>query len=256
MKRMSNPMLRGKATLLVIAIAAGTSMFMTSCKKDDKDSNSQSGVTEAEAAQVVSTAVTNGGVAAQTQQATIVATAFLGARHGAKAADCGWQDAGNFEFASDANAATTYSIAYDYTVNLTCATDGASYQSFQFAFNAKTAFATSKFALSDTSSADFNVTGLDDASANLVFNQKFDHNGTFTSKDGSASSFHSVLKYTATDVTVSKSTLQIVSGTAAVTISGTTTTGKSFSYAGTITYKGNNKATFTITGGGSFDLTW
>ncbi|WP_343673860.1 hypothetical protein [Chitinophaga sp.] len=255
MKRMSNPLLRSKAALLFLCVAAGMSVVMPSCKKDDKDS-SEPAVSQAEVATVVNSAITNGGVAAQTTSAATTASMYLSARKGAKTtgADCGYTDENSFQLSSDANAATTFSIDYTYKFVITCVAD--QYQSFNFTFAGKTALGTSKVSLADTSAATFAITGLEDASANLVFNQAFDNKASLISKDGSSPSFYSTLKYTATNVTVSKSSLQIISGTAAVKITGITTSGKSFSYEGTIVYKGNNKAVFTITGGSSFDLTW
>lgn len=255
MKRMSNPLLRSKAALLFMCVATGMTVVVSSCKKNDQEESAPA-VSQAEVATVVNSAVTNGGVAAQTSAAATTASMYLSARKSAKTTgdDCGYTDEDSFQFSSDANASTTFSIDYTYKFVITCAAD--QYQSFGFTFAAKTSLATNKIAVADTSAATFTITGLEDASKNLVFNQAFDNKASLISKDGTGNSFYSTLKYTATDVTVSKSTLQIISGTAAVKITGTTTAGKSFSYEGQIVYKGGNKAVFTITGGSSFDLQW
>ncbi|RFM30712.1 hypothetical protein [Chitinophaga silvisoli] len=256
MKRMSNPLLRSKAALYFLCVAAGISVFAPACKKDDKDS-AEPAVSQAEVATAVSSAVTNGGVVAQTEQAAQTASLYIAARKAAKATtdDCGFSDNGEIKFASETNATPYFSIDYTYNYVLKCDANQ-SFQSFNFTFAGKTSMVTTKMAIADTSAATFSVTGLSDASNSLVFNQAFDNKANLVSKDAAVQSFYSVLKYTATDVTVDKSTLQIVSGTAAVKISGTNAAGKSFSYEGTITYKGNRKAVFTISGGSSFDLTW
>lgn len=256
MKRMSNPLLRSKSALYFLCVAAGISVFAPACKKDDKESSSPA-VSQAEVATAVSSAVTNGGIVAQTEQAALTANGYLNARKAAKATgdDCGYTNTDEIKFASEPNSVPYFSIDYTYSVVLTCATDQ-TYKSFDFAFAGKTVMTTEKLSIADTSAAKFSVTGLDDASKSLVFNQAFDNRAGLISKDASVQSFYSVIKYTATNVTVDKTTLQIVSGSAAVKITGTNAAGKSFSYEGTITYKGSRKAVFTITGGSSFDLQW
>jgi hypothetical protein len=256
MKRMSNPLLRSKSALYFLCVAAGISVFAPACKKDDKESSSPA-VSQAEVATAVSSAVTNGGVVAQTEQAAQTASLYLNARKAAKATsdDCGYTDNGNLVFASEPNSIPYFSINYTYDFVLKCDANQA-FQSFNFSFAGKTVMTTEKLSVADTSAATFSVTGLDAASKSLVFNQAFDNKANLVSKDASVQSFYSVIKYTASNVTVDKTTLQIVSGTAAVKISGTNAAGKSFSYEGTITYKGSRKAVFTITGGSSFDLQW
>ncbi|WP_343692820.1 hypothetical protein [Chitinophaga sp.] len=258
MKRISNPLLRSKSAILLLCVAAGISVITPGCKKDDKaDANSDQAVSQTDVATVVSTAVTNGGVASQTEKAATTASLFLSTSNNAKATTaCGYKGEGNFNYATDANVANAFSINYTYNYLLTCAADQKSYQSFTFTFDGKTTMSTAKLSMADTSSATYTVTGLADTSKTLVFNQEFNHKGNVISKDGSTASFYSVIKYKSANVTVDKATLTILSGTATVSITGTTSTGKTFSYDGTITYKGNKKATFAINGGSSFDLNW
>lgn len=249
MKKISNPLLRGKAALLMLGLAAGMAIVMPSCKKDDKEVKQQA-VTEAEVNEVVTSTISQT-VSQQVQTAASLAVGF----GSAKASDCGYSDSSSFALNGSANG-FSYNLDYAYSFVLSCGSDNETYQSLRFTFDGKTTISSSKLAMSDTSAADFSITGLDAASTSLVFNQSLNHKGNYTSKSG-GNSFHNVIVYTAKDVKVSKTFPYVVeSGTAAITISGTTTNGKSFSYAGVITYKGKNTATFTITGGGSFDLTW
>lgn len=255
MKRLNIPMFRSKAALYFLCVAAGISVFVAACKKDDKDSTPA--LSQQEVATSVSAAVTNGGVIAQTEQAALLANGYLNTRKAAKATgdDCGYTASDEIKLSSEANAIPYFSIDYTYSLVLTCGTDQ-TFKSFDFTFAGKTALTTKQMSVANTSDAKFSVTGLDEASKTLVFNQTFNNDAAIVSKDASLQSFKSKIKYTASNVTVDKATLAIVSGTADVSISGTTANGKEFSYEGKITYKGSRKAVFTINGGGDFDLNW
>ncbi|WP_162847030.1 hypothetical protein [Mucilaginibacter gracilis] len=50
--------------------------------------------------------------------------------------------------------------------------------------------------------------------------------------------------------------MQILSGSATVAISGSSTSGKSFTYNGTITFLGGNKATLVLNSGASYTIQW
>lgn len=252
MKRISNPLLRGKAALLMLGLAAGITLVMPACKKDDKDTKVKQAVSEEEAKEVVNSTISQT-VASQTQTAASIAVMY-GGSSSARAADCGFSDSDTFTFDGTANG-FTFSIDYSYDFKLLCGADATTPQSFDFNFDGKTKISSSKISMSDTSAAKFSITGLDKASTSLVFNQALDHKGNYTSTSG-GNSFHNVIVYAAKDIKVSKTTYMIESGTATLKISGTTTTGKTFSYDGLITYKGKNTATYQVTGGGTFDLTW
>jgi hypothetical protein len=55
---------------------------------------------------------------------------------------------------------------------------------------------------------------------------------------------------------VDKTTLKIVSGSAAVKVTGSSSSGKSFSFAGTLTFLGSNKATLVLNSGASYAIQW
>lgn len=243
-------MLRGKAALLMLGLAAGIILVVPACKKDDKESTQQQAVSQAEANEVVSSAI-SGSVVSQTTMAAGIAAGFGG--QGAKTAECGFSfegETGPMELTYN-DFKMTMDYAYSYI--MTCAADSATPKALAFKFDGKTSITGSKVSASDTSSANFSITGLDDKSTTLVFNQDFNHKGNYTSKSGGAS-FSNKLIYKAADIQVNKTTYQIVSGKAAVEISGVTTDGKKFDYKGQITFSGNNKATFAITGGSTFEL--
>ena len=54
--------------------------------------------------------------------------------------------------------------------------------------------------------------------------------------------------YSLNNIAVSKTTYNIVSGTASVVFNGVSSTGNQYTYDGTITFNGNNTATLVING--------
>jgi hypothetical protein len=59
-----------------------------------------------------------------------------------------------------------------------------------------------------------------------------------------------------TEAVTPESADQILSGTATVSISGSTSGGKSFSYSGTLTFNGSQTATPVFGNGNSYSISW
>lgn len=237
---------RSKSTLLLLLVAAGISFGVSSCSKDDNENKSS--VSQDQAASVITQSVAGpGGMSAQINQ-SVQAVVALEARkaQGGKLSDfCGQTNEDNFKASSEANG-ISFSFDFHWSSSLACVQEVPT--EFSFTFNGKTSFATDKFASADTSSALYKLSGLDANSANWTFNQAYDRIGEFESKSADVPSFNSTIHYLASDIKVSKETLQIVSGTASVEISGTDLKGNAFKYQGTITFQGNRKAVLVISG--------
>ena len=258
MKKLITPFSRSKSAVLLVLVAAGISMTVPACKKDDKVT--VNAVSEEEVSKVVTDAITSpqGGLMLQTNSAVEIAAGY-DQRKGAKVTTevCGKEFETNVGYAdSTSNSNLSFDFMLYFTYKLTC-TASQEPQKLTFGAAGHSKLESPSFGFSDTSVANFSISGLEADSALLVFNQNFSRTGKVRFGTGdSARSFISNLSYIAADVKVSKETGKIVSGTAAVVISGASLTGKTFKYAGTITYQGNNKATFAIKGGGTFQLNW
>lgn len=259
MKRVKFPLSRSKSAILLMFVAAGISMAIPACKKDESTAPA---VSQEEASTMVNQSLfsTEGnGLMFQTDNAVSVAGNYDGARQGAKitSEDCGVKKENSFILKSEPG---TSGLSYSYNIlwnwTLTCSTESEP-MSFAMATTANISYSTEKLSVVDSSVAAFTVSGLQADSAYLLINQTYNHIGSLTITSGdSTSTFHNIISYKSTDVKVSKETRAIVSGTAEVTISGTNAKGQAFSYSGTITYQGSYKAIFTIKGGSSFNLTW
>ena len=234
-----------KAALLVCFLFA-----VSSCKKDD-DTNTIT-VSESDVAEAVGESVYNssGGLVVQSTTAAEYSSALMNTRKSAKVSDqCGIKH--------DTTLAATgenYSYSFNWNWLLTCSEIVP--QTFVFNYAGKTAYETVRMSSSDSAKANITVSGLGEDSTYYVFNQTYTRNGSQTSKVNQKRSFTSLISIVSTDIRISKSTLKILSGTGAVTVKGEASGGKSFSYTGTITFLGNEKATLVVTGGATYNLTW
>lgn len=82
----------------------------------------------------------------------------------------------------------------------------------------------------------------------LIFNGTFIHNGTTVSSVGNKSTFTSTIKLTVSNLTIGKVSHYISAGTGTITITGTSRTGKSFSYTGTADFSVRNQMVVNILG--------
>ncbi|GAA3936213.1 hypothetical protein GO495_14125 [Chitinophaga oryziterrae] len=261
MKRVKNPLSRSKSAILLMFVAAGISVAIPACKKDE--TSAAPAVSQEDASVMVNQSLFSSegnGLMFQTDNAVSVAGNYSGARQseGAKftSADCGVKKENSFVAKSDSTTTPSYSynILWNWTLSCSSASEPVS---FAWAATANISYKTTKLSVVDSSVAAFTVSGLQVDSAFLLINQTYNHVGSMTIISGdSTSTFHNVITYKSSDVKVSKATRAIVSGTAEVTISGTNKKGQAFSYSGTITYQGDYKAIFAIKGGSSFNLTW
>jgi hypothetical protein len=263
MKRVKNPLSRSKSAILLMFIAAGISMAVPACKKDDAATTIPA-VSQDDASVVINQslfATEGNGLMFQTDNAVEVASGYEGVRQGQPGAkvtseDCGVKRENSFIAHNEPNS----NIYYDYSIlwnwTLTCSMEKEP-MSFEMAAKANISYGTSKLSAVDSSLASFTVSGLQSDSAFWIINQDYSYGGMVTIPSGdSVTIINSLVSYKSSNVKVSKETLTIVSGTADVVISGTNGKGATFSYTGTITYQGNYKALFTIKNGSSFNLTW
>ncbi|SFD61838.1 hypothetical protein SAMN05518672_102641 [Chitinophaga sp. CF118] len=254
MKKLMSPILRSKSAILLVLIAGGISLAIPACKKDS--TTESGGVTEDEAGNVISQAITSqGGVMVQTSGAVGIANGY-GARIGAKASDeCGVEKTENVSFG--VNDSLRFSYAWKW--KLTC-TDSLEPKALSFSAAGRIKIITSGMSVNDSSVASFSVSGLEPDSSNLLFNQTFNRTGTlaFTNSTDiiNTRSYATTFSYVATDVKVNKETGKIISGTAAINYTGTSITGKTFSYSGTITYGGDNKGVLKLKSGKTINLIW
>ncbi|HZE83012.1 MAG TPA: hypothetical protein VE035_01835 [Puia sp.] len=235
-----------KKTLMSLFLAASLGLALASCKKDSAASSDA--VTVDDAADAITQAVVpeTSGVVGQTQTAVVIINT--------NNLSCGVSSDTSIAGQSLPGAAITYSYSLKWSNMLSC-TNGIP-QQLSFGFSGKSSYDAPRISSSDSSNATATATGLQPSSSKYVFNQTYTWKGSKISKVRNKHSFSSTITITTSDLTVDKSSQQIVSGTASVTISGAGSGGSAFSYSGTLTFSGNKQAVLVLGNGNTYTILW
>ena len=239
--------LNSKAAKGLLALTIITLASVTACKKDS-NSSTPATVTEADALELTTDAIapTTGGMTIQANSSvSIYASAST-------KLSCGISKDTTITGASVSGAVPSYSYSLSWNYQLKC---DVSPQTFAFNFTGSSTYSGLLMSSNDSSTGTFLVSTAP-AAANYTVNASYERKGTQTSKVGKQKGFTSDLKITSSNVLISKITNEIVSGTGTVSITGTTTGGKSFSFGGTITFNGNKQATVVLNSGVSYPIQW
>ena len=236
-----------KTTMMMLLIASGLTLGLDSCKKDGVASSSTT-VTEADAAEVATDAVvpTTGGLTVQASSSVSI--------YKTVALSCGVKKDSTISksSASGATPSYNYSLSWDYTLACT----GIVPSQLTFNFNGSSTYDGLRMSSDDKSTGGFVLTGLQPSATAYVLNTTYTRTGTQTSKIARKYTFTSNLSITSSNITVDKTTQKILSGTAVVSVSGTSSSGNKFSFNGTITFLGGNKATLVLNSGTSYAIQW
>lgn len=140
---------------------------------------------------------------------------------------------------------------FDYFVSrttmLSCTGEG-NPESLSYHASYEGSYDTPRMASDDSATSDWTISGLDASASNANFDGSYTRNGSQVSKVRNQNAFTSNLNYSLDNILVSKSTHQIVSGSATVAFYGQSTSGNTWSYNGEVVFNGNGTATLTING--------
>jgi len=253
MKRLKGSFTRSKASLLFLLVATGIVISVTSCSK--KEEETTPGVTNENAVVVINQAITaKGGVTEQIASAASI-VAGLEARQaaGGKLADfCGLSNKDSVKLSGETDGfAFAYGLFWNY--KLVCLDKEP--QQFNFDYNGRTTLATKEFNTDDSTSSHYTLKGFTANNTTWEVTQNFDRSGKLVSRIDKIPTFTSTIHYESSNIKIDKRTKEIVSGTAAIRITGSDTKRNAFRFEGTLTFKGDRKATY-VTSGGNFDLQW
>jgi len=241
-KKIINPKL-----LFTVLIAAGLTFSAVSCKKDSANTAATT-VTEADAAELTTGAITpeTGGMTAQLSSSTSIEKTV--------ALSCGVSRDSTIIKSSATGASPSYSYNLSWNYMLTC--NGIAPSQLTFNFTGTGSYDGPRLSSNDNSQGAFTLTGLPATSSQYLFSSTYTRTGSTTSKIARQYTFTSNIKITSTNIAVDKITQQIVSGTAIVTIAATSSSGKTFNFKGTVTFLGGKKATIVLNSGVTYNIQW
>ncbi|RYY53266.1 MAG: hypothetical protein EOO09_18605 [Chitinophagaceae bacterium] len=243
MKKKSVLPVKSLSALAFLAIT-----LFTSCKKESAGESADNTISEEEVVDVMAQGLAgnSGGFTTQTTTAAGVAART--------SLSCGQTSDTLITGHHISGAAVSYSYSIEITRSLTCVNMIPA--SFAFQYSGASSYDAPRIASDDATTAAFTIDGLQPSSTSFVFNQTYTRIGTQQSKIRQRRSFTSTLTFSSADITVSKETHKILSGSATAQLTGQVSTGREFSYGATITFHGNNSATLVLQNGRSFELTW
>ncbi|WP_153799243.1 hypothetical protein [Foetidibacter luteolus] len=233
-----------KATKL-LAVSA-IAVLMASCSKNQEAVTPET-VSIDDAADAVSQAVSP-------ESDGLVLLAESSARTAAVSSACGIQKDTAIAGQNVAGAAVTYSYAYQQSISVNCSAGIPG--GLLVISNGKTSYDAPRMSSNDSSHAQVDVSWKAQNGGNYLLNATYQRTGTQISKVRNKKSFGSTIIITSTDILVDKKTYQVISGTAAINISGAGSGGGSFSYSGQVIFQGNKKATVELGNGSSYVINW
>jgi len=255
---------KNKITKIIYAAAiiAASAFTLTSCHKD---SSTTTTLSESDAAQVAVDAVSpsTGGMVSQVSSSASLFTG--GTVTGGTVSSvnnhlttdsytipCGTEKDSTISYASLSTGVPsfTYSLSWKYT--LACTVPSSLTLSFTGAGTYNGFIQSSSF----NSTGGFVLTGLGSTASQFTFNSNYTRTGTTTSKIGNKNTFDHTLTITSSNILYDKTTQEIVSGTATVSIKITSTSGNSWSYGGTLTFLGNKTAKLVLNSGTVYNISW
>lgn len=221
-------------------------ILMISCKKNDSaDDNS---ISDDDIAEVVTQSVSanSGGLVQQTESsATLAAQKHL---------TCGETRDTTITGTNISGAAIVYSFSQHLSRTLNCTESVPSM--LTLTYKGKFVYATPRMSSNDSSYANTVITGLEPASSNIVLNQNYVRKGSQQSLIRLRRSFTSTITITSTNITVSKATRKIISGTANIQFEGKSSGGLTITRGGTIIFEGNQQAKLKLNNGIEYPLSW
>lgn len=235
-----------KSSSKLVALLLVTTLSITSCNKDDDNSTSNA-IEEADAVETIENSlVTESNGMSKSMETTMVYAESQNLYTTSPSINCGQLYSEAFsENYSSSNYTYNYSANCNYLLN--CNVDGNA-QSFDYSFNRNGDYDTPRMSSDDEVNANWNITDLDASVTNTLFNGSYVRNGSQVSKVRNMNTFNSTLTYSLNNIAVNKDTYKIVSGSASVVFQGTSTSGNSYTYNGTITFNGDDTATLVING--------
>jgi hypothetical protein len=225
-----------------ILFAAATLLF--SCKKQTDATDTS--MTEEEAAEVITASISTNSQGFATQ------TAEISARANTYGTACGYSKDSTI---SKVNTTGTYTWNYNFAWHWDVVCTATIPNRMNANYKMKGTYDTPRMSCNDSATATLTVGNLV-TGTQYILNGAYTRDGSQVSKIRNKNSFTSKIILNVNNLQVNKTTGQIASGTASVTITGSTSTGNSFSYGGTITFNGSNTATITLNNGTVYNVSW
>jgi hypothetical protein len=232
-----------KTSISLFTVLTVFIMAVSSCKKEDAAS---AVMTDEEAAEAISLAVSGNTEALSDQVTELAAVANV------YSSFCSYSKDTSI---TRANTAGAYTWNYLFKWNWAVACTSGVPNSFNANYKMKGTYDAPRMSSADSAVANLVISNLT-AGTQYTYNGNYTREGSQVSKIRNKNTFTSKIVLNLSNLKVSKTTGQIDSGTATASITGSTTGGNSFNYGGTVTFTGSKTATITLNSGGTYAVSW
>jgi len=160
---------------------------------------------------------------------------------------CGTIKSDSISRQSTAGSAFSYSYKSKYSFTVDCNSSNVP-DSLSSTLTYSGSFSGPNLASSNSGSSVFDVNGLLPTAADFVINGEYKRSGSFNSKIDTSNHGNSNIDIVINSLTLKKPSRSIVSGNAAISVTGDVPKKGSFNYTGTLVFNGNGTATLTLNG--------
>lgn len=240
-----------KVTIAASVLTLSAALIFTACNKQatsaTSTANKNSDISTSDVTEAMTQAVSGStsGMATQSQQAASLAASV--------SLPCGGTKDSTISGSSPAGSLFTWSYDLNYSRTNICS--GGSPSQCNTTITGSSSYSVLVMSSNDSTNAQITVGGLQSSATNYVLNETYTRTGTIQSLIGNQHSFASTLTITSTNINISKSTNQVVSGSATVQFTGTAS-GSTVSHTANITFLGNNQASLVLDNGNSSTISW
>ena len=214
------------------------------CKDDEEAPNA---ISSDEAAVMMSSSLASNssGVTFVSKEAANESEDIMEDNANGRVAACGVSQNIDLSGSSPAGGVISWSYDFNYNFRLNCsAADAPESITVSLSYNGD--FDGPKLAVEHSGLSELQVTGLDVSVNDFLLNGFYKRSGSFEIKEGDKKTGDGNIEITIIDVTVSKETHKIVSGSGKFLLSGSVSDKGSFKYEGTVDFVGNESANLKI----------
>jgi hypothetical protein len=241
---------------LKLSIVLLSMLAVAACKKTSDNASENATITTDDAADIITNSLADNtnGIADVTGDITLDANTITGYSVNGKvinslgtaSLECGATKTSTVTRKSEDGKSPAYNYTASYSSTLNCNANNqpdnlTTTGTFSGSWNG--AHLTS----SSQGSLNLKVAGLTNTALNYVANGEYKRSGSYQAKPDTTKAGSTSIDLVVKDLTIAKEGKKIASGTATVTLTGTTKKG-SFSYTGTLVFTGNQKALLSIEG--------
>ncbi|MEM9717773.1 MAG: hypothetical protein AAGA10_00900 [Bacteroidota bacterium] len=226
-----------------------TLLFCFACESEDTVSPSSETLSTDDAAEIVSSSVSDNSAGLNAMVSDIVRTteSSLSSEMESPSNGCGYQMDTVFSTSNPSGTVSTYSFQFAYAYEIQCKSNNipefvAVSSSYEGTYDGP------RLVSDNTGIASFSMSGFPLTQSAYIINGVYERSGDFESRVRNMTQSNSTVSFDLSALSYDKQLGEISSGTASLSLSGTLKSGESYSYMGSLSFEGNGVVILTLNG--------